>query len=616
MRRKSAVSARSPAHEIAATGTATAWWLVPAACLALVLIKSLGAPLGEPTADDFDFLVAHLRGQAGFFSGGGSSSFWRPIPHQLYYGVIGPIAFSHPLVVTGAHLLLLAACSWLLVMAIRKRQPMDLAVLGAAFWLLSEPFRSLLTWPSHFVELSSIATVLLAFYAIATERLVLAIAAFGVGLLCKESGVLVLPLALVLLWPPAGHKRAPALVAMCVLACAWIATYAYVRHEHGVAPPAGIAVSPSTVLAGLPGKLAWLASQVAVTTLGTEGLGPARASWVVAAYGAVLVAAVVAWARRGRRVRRPQDLRLLAWMGMWAAIFSAGLIVTYPIWTPYRFLLPALGVSIVLVALAYSAQPALAIVLVLVKASTLAIASPPSSAVALLPPETGAAFDFAHLVRLQNLSRDARLALLHAYPDLARGSVVVARDMPQGTVYSLGGDHALQSWYADTSLAWAAWDAYSRSDDSCACLVQFEPGMRPSTSIVPGHAAGAQRAGDRYLVSGDTLRALESYELAAAVARPLASRSFLASCAIRRARCLARLGKSQEAERAAREATGSPFYAGEGHVWLAVLLADQSRFAEALEEANRAVAAEPDRVEAREIRAQLERLVGRGLPFR
>src|SRR6476646_6082249 len=53
-----------------------------ACVLALVplVIKSLGGALGEPVADDWDFVAHALFRPFSFFDGGGSSAFWRPIP--------------------------------------------------------------------------------------------------------------------------------------------------------------------------------------------------------------------------------------------------------------------------------------------------------------------------------------------------------------------------------------------------------------------------------------------------------------------------------------------------------------------------------------------------------
>src|SRR5262249_18336206 len=47
-----------------------------------LIVRAWGAPLGEPVAEDFDFLHYALFQRFSPFDGGGSSSFWRPLAHQ------------------------------------------------------------------------------------------------------------------------------------------------------------------------------------------------------------------------------------------------------------------------------------------------------------------------------------------------------------------------------------------------------------------------------------------------------------------------------------------------------------------------------------------------------
>src|SRR2546426_184829 len=54
------------------------WPLLAAAAALLPLWQSFGAPLGEPAADDFDFLHHALFGPASLFDGGGALVYWRP----------------------------------------------------------------------------------------------------------------------------------------------------------------------------------------------------------------------------------------------------------------------------------------------------------------------------------------------------------------------------------------------------------------------------------------------------------------------------------------------------------------------------------------------------------
>src|SRR5262245_12111835 len=83
------------------------WWLwLSVGAPLLLLIRSLGARLGEPAADDFDFLH-HVILKHGFalFDGGGSESFWRPLSHQMYYAAFGGLMLTTPWLITAFHLL-------------------------------------------------------------------------------------------------------------------------------------------------------------------------------------------------------------------------------------------------------------------------------------------------------------------------------------------------------------------------------------------------------------------------------------------------------------------------------------------------------------------------------
>src|SRR5438093_302598 len=77
----------------------------------LVFVRSLGAPLGEPVADDFDHLYHVLFTSHGsWFDGGGSQSFWRPLAYQGYYGLLHGVILAHPVWITLLHVALYAVC--------------------------------------------------------------------------------------------------------------------------------------------------------------------------------------------------------------------------------------------------------------------------------------------------------------------------------------------------------------------------------------------------------------------------------------------------------------------------------------------------------------------------
>ena len=56
------------------------WCWAALASVVVLVAHSLGAPLGEPVAEDFDFLSrALLSGRHTLLDGGGSQAFWRPV---------------------------------------------------------------------------------------------------------------------------------------------------------------------------------------------------------------------------------------------------------------------------------------------------------------------------------------------------------------------------------------------------------------------------------------------------------------------------------------------------------------------------------------------------------
>src|SRR5215813_10643063 len=72
------------------------WALLCVLAPLLLLAHSLGAPLGQAVAEDFDFLHDALFSSLDLLNGGGSASFWRPISHQLYYRLLSPLILDHP----------------------------------------------------------------------------------------------------------------------------------------------------------------------------------------------------------------------------------------------------------------------------------------------------------------------------------------------------------------------------------------------------------------------------------------------------------------------------------------------------------------------------------------
>src|SRR5262245_17955624 len=160
-------------------------WACALAVIPLVL-HSLGAPLGEPVAEDFDFLHHALFSRFSLFDGGGSNSFWRPLSHQAYYRTLSSLILDFPGVLAALHVLLLAISTVLIYRAFRRGWPPAWAATIATFPLLSESTRTVVSWPSHFVEVGVWFFSALALHEAAARRLWSTLAALLAALLCKE----------------------------------------------------------------------------------------------------------------------------------------------------------------------------------------------------------------------------------------------------------------------------------------------------------------------------------------------------------------------------------------------------------------------------------------------
>src|SRR5262245_35679569 len=197
-----------------------------------LVLHSLGAPLGEPVADDFDHLhYALFTRHPTWFDGGGSLSFWRPLAYQGYFGLLAKAILASRLTVVVLHVALLAATVLLLYRTARRFLPGSWAASAATFPILIESTRALIAVPIHFVDLGLLAFSVLALHEAAASRLINAIVALLAALLCKESAVAT---ALLLPWLPPRPRRGSAsrgmwVVATAAVTAAWGLTYLAVR---------------------------------------------------------------------------------------------------------------------------------------------------------------------------------------------------------------------------------------------------------------------------------------------------------------------------------------------------------------------------------------------------
>src|SRR5262249_29559525 len=142
------------------------WLWAALSTLLLLVVRSLGAPLGEPVADDFDHLHhALFSHDHSWLGGGGSSSFWRPLAYEGYYGLLQSVIRTHPVWITVLHVGLLALVVVLLYDLFRRRLPRHAAACAADFVLLLEATRALVIVPVHFVDLGLIVFSVVAWRA-------------------------------------------------------------------------------------------------------------------------------------------------------------------------------------------------------------------------------------------------------------------------------------------------------------------------------------------------------------------------------------------------------------------------------------------------------------------
>ena len=534
------------------------WGWASLAALLPLLLKSLGAPLGEPVADDFDFLHhALLLHRHGLLDGGGSAAFWRPLAHQIYYTALGPLILTHPWAVAALHGVLLALCALLLYRTFRWRFAGPVAAACATFPLLAESARELIAWPSHFVELGTLFFAVVALHEAAARRGIRAFLALAGSLLCKETGVVA---ALLLPWMPA--VRGPITMrerlrwagGAGLVLLGYGVLYLYTRRHAGLELPHHLETDRAIAATSWLTRLGWsfwnslraMMSLPAIPSRDDAFFGVAAAALVVAA-GVFLIA------DRTRRARLEPARPWILWGLAWFLVFAMGLTAIYPIWAPYRAAFGAIGLGVALVAWLGAGEPWLIAPLVALRLATVAASQGPPPLVSSSAPESGAFIDFERLVRLQRLMIDTRTTLQAAFPTLPHGARVGQHYMPRGALYAFEGDKALQIWYRDTTVRWVPFTAY-RSDPGLrlATIVEYQPHRAPQAALVePAAMRALLEAADR-IARSDWAGALARLGRADSLQRDAGAAVFRATVASKRALCRLELGAADDAAREAR----------------------------------------------------------------
>jgi tetratricopeptide (TPR) repeat protein len=571
--------------------------------------RMLGAPLGEPVAEDFDFLHrALLEGMGTLLDGGGSLAFWRPIPHQLYYGALGGLLLANPTAVGVLHLALLAVASLLVYRALRPTWSGPLAAAAASFPLLAESTRTIAGWPTQFVDLGLHLFVALALHEASRRRLWTALAALLGALLCKEVAVAAAALLPLLPVGPRGRAERARWAAGCAaVAIAWAALYAWVRAHAGLSLPHGLEHDPQVLATPLVARLAW-AFDGSLRSATSLALVPGRWDALLLGGGAGLVAlalvAGIGW--RAARARLARTWPWIAWGLAWFALATASLAAIFPLWQPNRAEFGSVGLGVALAAALGAAHPALVAALVTLRLAALTLAPGAATEVRLVPPETGAFMDFAHLTRLQRFMLETRRALHERHATLPHGAIVVQQNLPYALEYALGGDRALQVWYRDPTLRWERFEAF-RADRSMEVetIVQFQPDERRAIALVDPGAARAQVDAYDALVAGRWMEAIAILDRADSLQRDPAARVFLASNAARRAFCLGVLGRVADAEAEARRGLALRRTETNARFVLAMSLAEQRRYDEADAQLDTLLAIAPGDSGAIDLRARI-----------
>ncbi len=448
----------------------------------------LGAPWGEPVAEDLDFLHrALVQGMGSLLDGGGSQAFWRPIPHQLYYALLGRVIVSAPAWGTVFHLACLMIGALLLYRALRPAWSGPLACMAAAFTLGAESTRTIAAWPTQFVDVGLFVFSMLAWYAAARGRRALALVALALALLCKEVAVVT---GLLLPFVPAAERtpterRQLGIGALAVMGAWGMITLAIRRAAH-LELPHRIADSPEALAASPLARLAWAFGGSAKALASLPIVAHANDRFVLAALGIVVLGIAVVFVRSAEaRVRLHACRHDIGFGMLWFALATATLAPIFPSWQPNRSQYGSAGAGVALIGVAGAAHPALAAALTVSRIVWLECAPGAARGVSDVPPDQGAFMDWPRLTRLQRFMRATRTRLIAAYPTLPPGSAVVQQNLPHGIEYAFGGDHALQVWYRDPDVHWMRFDVWrAHRDTNATVIVQGSAGHEPPVALV------------------------------------------------------------------------------------------------------------------------------------
>jgi hypothetical protein len=547
------------------------WWAVAVAAAVLVpLLKLWGAPLGEPVADDYDFLHRALLEPAHWLDGGGALIYWRPLARQLYFGVAGHLMLTHPLAIALFHAAMLAASAVLIQRALAPSWGSMRAAAVASFPVLADSARTLILWPSAMQDLGALFFVALAFHGTSRRRPSTALFAIFAALLCKELAVIPI---LLLPWmpePPAWKRdRRRWIIAIGVVVAAWAALYAMLLRLGGVMVQGQF----ESERPGFAARFLWALGSCLADGFNLSGVAPA----FVGVFGiALIVFALVA------RMRKWRPTAWLLWGALWFVLCTATLAETWPTWGSFRSTLGMAGLGIACVAVLARARPLSLAILVGVRLALLLLAPAVPTRITLAPPGDGSGFDVVTLSRLQRFARETRAVLQPQPGALPRGAVVAWLHRPLMTERAFAHSKALQVWYRDTTIAWAEGGSLDQVTRPIGAGLEYHPDSL--RQIVPISSSALEQFKTSFQAMRDEQfhTALTVLARADSLQRDRSASVFLSQVAGKEALCWLTLDQTEPAARAAKRALGMWRQVSDARYAMAVLLVGEGKREQAI----------------------------------
>jgi tetratricopeptide (TPR) repeat protein len=547
------------------------WWAVAVGAAVLVpLLKLWGAPLGEPVADDYDFLHRALLEPARLLDGGGALIYWRPLARQLYFAAAGQLMLSHPLLVALLHAALLAASAVLLQRALAPSWGGMRAAAVASFPVLADSARTLILWPSAMQDLGALFFVSLAFHETSRRRPSIALFAIFAALLCKELAVIPI---LLLPWtpePPVWKRdRKRWIIAIGVVVAAWAALYAMLLRLGGVMVQGQFESGRPAIAA----RFLWALGSSLADGFNLRSVPPA----IIGVAGlALIVLALIA------RVRSWRPTAWLLWGALWFVLCTATLAETWPTWGSFRSTLGMAGLGIACVAVLASARPVWLAALVGARLALLLAAPSIPSRITVAPPGDGSGFDVVTISRLQHFARETRATLRQVTGALPQDAVVVWLHRPLMTERAFAHSKALQVWYRDTTVAWAEGVSLDQVTRPIGAALEYHADS-PRQIVPVSTSALEQLRASFHAMRGEQFHtALTALARADSLQSDRTAGVFLSQVAGKEALCWLMLDQTEPAERAARRGLALWKQGSDARYAMAALLAGEGKREQAI----------------------------------